>query len=741
MESSSGRPLRLVCRKDLESNRQQYQGRDYWVIKDPITLKYYRFEEEEYALLKMVDGVASPDQIKRQFDFEFAPQKITMQELYQFLGMLYRSALLLSNSPSQGVELRKRAEKARSQELRQSLTNILAIRYKGFDPDQMLGYLNRYLGWFFSWPAFFCVLMLWLAAGGLIFAQFDVFQSKLPSFQDFFAAKNWIWLALVMAGTKVIHEFGHGLACKRYGGQCHEMGVMLLVLTPCLYVNVSDSWLLKNKWHRALIAAAGMYIEFVLASMAVFIWWFSTPGIINQLALNVVFVSSVSTILFNANPLLRYDGYYILSDLLEIPNLRAKATSILQRSFGSLLLGMEARHDPFLPTQRRWMFATYSIMAALYKWVITFSIFWFVYRVLEPYGFKVIGQLIALSAIYGLVGIPLVQLYKFFSVPGRLGVVKPIRATISAVALLAIVGAVMLIPIPHYVYCDFYAQPANAENIYVDVGGALAEIYVYENEIVKEGDPLIRLYSQQLKVQLASLRTEVDTARVRLSNIKKISSVVGTGAGMESEKAARIAQQAATSSYQKRLVDEERLVVRAPISGLFLAPPRVEESKGDETSSLSQWHGSPLETRNINSYLRSSTVIGQIVPNLEELEAVLAVDQGDIEFLRVGQPVEMLVNQIPCKVYVSEVEVVTPTEMKATPKSLSSRFGGSIITKTSADGAEVPQSTKFLVRAKLRNFDQRIVPGSTGVAKIRTGTQTVGQRIMRMVYHTFQFEL
>ncbi len=166
--------------------------------------------------------------------------------------------------------------------------------------------------------------MVGLGAAGLLVTQFEAFQNKLPAFEEFFAAKNWIWLAIVMALTKVFHEFGHGLACKKFGGQCHEMGVMLLVLTPCLYANVSDSWLLPSKWKRAFIAAAGMYVELVLASVAVFVWWFSQPGMINQLALNIVFISSVSTILFNANPLLRYDGYYILSDLLEIPNLRSK---------------------------------------------------------------------------------------------------------------------------------------------------------------------------------------------------------------------------------------------------------------------------------------------------------------------------------------------------------------------------------------------------------------------------------
>ena len=174
--------------------------------------------------------------------------------------------------------------------------------------------------------------------------------------------------------TKVLHEFGHGLSCKHFGGECHEMGVMMLVLTPCLYCNVSDSWMLPNRWHRAAIGAAGMYVELVLASICTFIWWFTEPGPLNYICLNVMFICSVSTVMFNANPLLRYDGYYILSDVLEIPNLRQKASTILNRKLGAWCLGLEEPEDPFLPKRHQWLFALFTVASAVYRWVVTFSI-------------------------------------------------------------------------------------------------------------------------------------------------------------------------------------------------------------------------------------------------------------------------------------------------------------------------------------------------------------------------------
>jgi len=738
MASSSSRPLDLHLRRDLEFQRQAYQGRDYWVIKDPISLKYYRFEEEEFALMQMLDGESSPDQIKRKFDYQFAPVKISLQEIFQFIGMLYRNSLLVSELPDQGIELKRRGEKQRKAEFRQSLTNILAIRFKGFDPDHILGLLNFWFGWFFSWPAFIFALLLGISAGGLIITQFEIFQAKLPNFQEFFAAKNWIWLALAMAFTKVLHEFGHGLACKRFGGHCHEMGVMFLVLTPCLYVNVSDSWLLPSKWKRAFIAAAGMYVELVLASIAVFLWWFSQPGLVNQLSLNVIFICSVSTLLINANPLLRYDGYYILSDLLEIPNLRSKATTILQRTCGHWLLGIEARPDPFLPIRKQWLFALYSIAAAMYRWVITFSIFWFVYTVLEPYGFKIIGQLIALTSIYGLIGLPLIQLYKFFSVPGRLVTVKPIRAFASASIFAVIVAGILWIPIPHHVYCSFYVQPADAANVYVDVPGRLDAVFIQANREIESGQPIVALSSRELTFQLASMQTRLDLARTAEENVKEAMNVDPQAAARVEE--VRTAVQTASANLAKRHEDIERLVVRAPVSGYFIPPPKVAAPKS-ETGALREWFGTPLENKNIGAFLDQQTLVGQIVPDMKRMEAVLAIDQADIEFVRRDQPVEMLIHQIPGTTTHSITASISPSKMKSVPKSLSSRFGGDIVSTTDADGNDVPQSTKYLVTVPLPNPDQLIVPNSTGVAKIRAGSQTIGQRLWRLLQRTFQFEL
>ncbi len=485
--SSSSRPLGLRMRPDLIAKQQRYQGKLYWVIKDPIGLNYFRFQEEEYALLKLLDGLASLDDLKREFERQFAPEQIGLDELGQFVGMLHRSGLVIADMPGQGRQLHKRSGERQWQEFWAAASNVLAIRFKGIDPDRVLNWLDPKMKWFFNRRAVFFFSLFILSAVLLVAAQFDTFWSKLPSFQEFFKMQNWLWLGAVLGITKVLHEFGHGLSCKRCGGECHELGFMLLVLTPCLYCNVSDSWMLRNKWHRAAIGAAGMYVELVLASIATYVWWTSQPGLINQLALNTMFVCSVSTVVFNGNPLLRYDGYYILSDLLEIPNLRQKATTILSRKFGHWCLGLEEPEDPFLPQRNQVIFAIYSVASAVYSWFVTFSILWFLYKIFEPMHIEIIGEAIGIAALGGLVGRPLWKLWQYFRVPGRMEQVDKthLRVTIGVTALLLI--GICFIPLPYRIFSPLVVEARDAEDVYVEVPGRLEQLFVHPGDFVEKG--------------------------------------------------------------------------------------------------------------------------------------------------------------------------------------------------------------------------------------------------------------
>ncbi len=753
--SSSSRPLRVRVRPDLAAKRQRYQGRAYWVVKDPVGLQYYRFEEEEFAILQMLDGHASLEEIALDFEREFPPQTIRPEELLQFIGMLHRSGLVITDSPGQGVELKKLGDEKRHKQFVGSISNVLSVRFKGIDPDRLLTWLHGYFGWFFSKTCTILSLTLALSAVALILVQFDVFQSKLPSFEAFFSGRSWeMWLLLgaVLGGTKILHEFGHGLSCKHFGGECHEMGVMLLVLTPCLYCNVSDSWMLPNRWHRAAIGAAGMYVEVVLAAICTYIWWFTDDDtLLNQVCLNIMFVSSVSTILFNANPLLRYDGYYILSDILEIPNLRQKSSSILSRKLGKWCLGIEPQDDPFLPTRNQGLFALYAVSAAVYRWVVVLSILYFLNSIFEPYGLKVLGQVIALASVYGLVIQPLVTLYKYFKVPGRLGKVKRVRLAATVCLIIAVVVGVGAIPLPAHVFAHLVVQPRNAESVYIRVPGRLDSLGegIAAGAIVDKGQLLAQLRSEDLERKITQTEGQIAVAKQRLAGLRQLTYSDDEDAAADAR--GRIEQVMSTiASNEKQLSqlseDRELLTLRAPRAGVVVPPDVVTSPQRDDVD-LKTWNGTPLDPENLGAWLDKQTAGGDTTrfcwvadPNL--FEARLVIAQDDIEFVRGGQPVSIILNQAPDVRYQSKIpnDGVSPVEIDVAPPRLSSASGGPLATQPDAAGVPRPLSPHFDALVPLPK-DGRLRVGLVGTAKIAIEPRTLWQRLSRYVLKTFNFDL
>ena len=361
----AGPPVQMKMRADLTFDRMTYQGVEYWVVKEPLGQKYYQFPPHVFYLLRELDGRKTIDQLQDDYHRKYAPKRITRQELQQLLTRFHKDGLVISNVTGQGTELLKRGRKNLLMERVGQLSNILAIRYRGFDPERILNFLIRYTWWLFTPTAVIVSMAAAMIALGSVIINWTEFQSKLPGFEAFFDLRQWYLFVAVLAVTKIFHEFGHGLSCKRLGGECHEIGFMLLVLTPCLYCNVSDSWRLPNKWHRAAIGAAGMYIEIILATIATFIWWFVQPGLVQDICLQVMLISSISTILFNGNPLLRFDGYYILSDILEIPNLNQKSTKSLTTLLGRHWLGLEIPDDHLMPANRPVAFAMFTVACVL----------------------------------------------------------------------------------------------------------------------------------------------------------------------------------------------------------------------------------------------------------------------------------------------------------------------------------------------------------------------------------------
>src|SRR5438309_7828953 len=422
--------LKIKLRPDLIVQPQFYEGMTHYVVKDPIALKYFRFKISEYFLLQQFDGKNNLQDVKRAFERKYRPQTISIEDLTRFTAQLHEAGIAQVDSPEQAKVLIRRRRKNRWRKVWQFFANILYIKIPVVDPERMLTGMYPYFRWLYT-PYFntFAVGMM-LSALTLVVSQWNDFYAKLPEFQSFF---NWytifaFWCSLAI--VKVIHEFGHGLTAKHFGGEVHEMGMLFLVLTPALYCDVTDSWLLPNKWKRIWISAAGIFVECFLASIATFVWWNTEQGLLNSLCLATMFICSVNTILFNANPLLRYDGYYVASDWLEIPNLRVKSTQFFAYLMQEKVLGLEIPVQSYMPRSRRTLFVFYAIASYLYRWVVTFSILFFLYKFLQPKGLGSISATMAIGSLVPLVGMPVYQMFKFVRTPGRMRKVKKVRAAV-----------------------------------------------------------------------------------------------------------------------------------------------------------------------------------------------------------------------------------------------------------------------------------------------------------------------
>jgi putative peptide zinc metalloprotease protein len=663
--------------------------------------------------------------------------------------MLHRSGLVIAAVGGQGQQLLRRRKERRRKELVQALSNILCIRFKGFDPERCLGWLYPKVRWFFTPTAVALCLLLLLSAVAQVTVQFSTFRSRLPAFHEFFNFYNGLWLLVVLGVIKVLHEFGHGLTCKHFGGECHEMGIMILVLTPCLYCNVSDSWMLPNKWHRAAIGAGGMYVELVLAAVATWIWWLTEPGLLNHVCLNVMFVASVTTIIFNANPLLRYDGYYILADVTEIPNLRQKATSILSRKASEWLLGMEPPDDPFLPERNQVFFALYSVAATVYRWIVLASILLFLHHFFKPYRLEKIGQMIALASLWGLVVMPLYQVGKFFYVPGRLEQVKKPRMYASLAGLAGLLAAVALVPLPHSVMATMEIQPQGADQVYVDVaeGGCLAEIAdicIPPGQKVRDGQVLARLENKDLELEIAQKQAKLDQCKIQLQNLHR--------AGSSDPRAASDIPQvegtrdAIREQLDQKQKDLERLVLRARRDGTLLPPPPTPPMHSDDLEGqLPSWSGTPLERRNLGAFLKEGLLVCQ-VGDPQKLEAILVIDQSDINFVRAGQTVDLKFDELPHATLHGEISgEPSLSNLKITPQRLSAQSGGGVPSKRDPrTGVERPQDTSYQARVPLDDLGDSaglLRLGLRGQAKIHADPMSLGARLWRLVMHTFNFKL
>ncbi len=731
--TSFDRPIPYRRREDLVIAWIKYRGVKHAVIKDPLGLKYHQLSPEQYAVLDLLNGENSLKQIRAEVQTQFPTEHFSLMDVQGLVIDLQEKALLVALRLGQGPALLKAHRDNVRKKIGSTLKNPLTIQLPGWDPERVLRLMLPFTSWLFA-PKVILVLLTGVAVALLFLAsRFGEIQKTLPEFQRFFGWPNLVYLWVALAVIKVIHEFGHGLSCKYYGSECHSIGIMLLVFSPTMYCDVTDSWMLHNKWKRIMIGAAGMYFESLLSTLALIIWWNTEPGMFHYLCLNTFFVSTVSTVIFNANPLLKYDGYYMLSDFLEIPNLRQKADQISQRILAKLCLGIDLPAPAFLPDHGRFWFFTYVIASAIYRWVVFAGIITFFYTVLKPYRLQSLGILMAIITILISLGGFLWNTYKLITQPRRDSVSKP-RLFVTT-AFLGVLGYLaFFLPFPWYIEAPFTIEPDQAVHLYNQEPGFIETQSLHAGDSVKQGDAILTLANPELQ-------TRVHDARVQLAVAEAEHNVHLVTGQSEASAVSKVQLESAQKQLGKLLDQQSRLTISSPANGTLVAPPRTPGPSLEQLRErLPSWTGTPLTERNRGSYLEPQTQVGTIAPS-DKLQAVLVMDQTEREELKLNATVRLKVEGLPASVLEGQITEVSHRHLEFAPKGLSNRFQGPLVTVSDDQGREKLTSITYQAIVPLSGDPRLLRSGMRGKARVHIRDRSLGEWLWRFIQTTFQFRL
>jgi multidrug resistance efflux pump len=487
-------------RQDLILSRQEQRGTVTFIVKDPATRRFFRFGEPEEFIIRHLDGTHTQEAIQKKFVGRFEAE-LSAEALAGFVARLEGLGLL-----DDGTQIRSATPRK----------SLLYLRFKAFDPDRVLTWLLPRTQLFFTRSFLWLSLSLLFLAITLTLVNSDEIAREAPQLLRG-SSLLVTWLAMFVIGCT--HEFAHGLTCKRYGGEVREMGFMLLFFMPAFYCNVSDAWLFPKR-QRLIVLLAGVHLEILLWAIATIVWRLTPPETFpHLLALIVMGFCGIHTF-FNLNPLIKLDGYYLLSDYLEIPNLRAKAFGYLGTRIKNLWGAATQGIDEVTLRERR-IYLSYGLLASAYSFFllgfIALSFGGFLTQTYRGFGFILFT--VILMAIFKN------PLKKMFLKPlslfeQRAGRASSFKKPIKYAAALSLLVVVLFAQLELKVAGEFEVSPLHNADVYANVGGIIEEIYVREGDVVKQGQIIARLADREFRAELSKVEAEIAEKRANLNLLK-----------------------------------------------------------------------------------------------------------------------------------------------------------------------------------------------------------------------------
>ena len=730
-QSQTFPPLKVRQRPDLVAVETRHKNDSAMVVKDPIALKYHRLRPDEYFVLQMLNGQNSLEDIRIAYEARFRPTRVTHAQINQLLFRFHQSGLTLSNASLQGDRLDEKRRKDFWDRWKQHISGVLFIRFPGVDPEPLMRRIYPPIRPFLGRLGMCVAATLCIVAAVLFAGQWERFASEFPKMNDWLRFDALFMLAIVIGGTKILHELGHAITCKHFGGECHQIGPMLLVFTPALYCDTSDSWMLPSRWQRAAVGAAGIGVECFLAALATFVWAYTGPGLTHYCAMNVMLVCSVSTLLFNANPLLRYDGYYVLSDLCDVTNMAEKSRKLLASTSGSLIFGVE-EPDPEAPegSYQFWLFV-YAIAAFVYRWSLTLMILWFVSLILRPYGLESVGRLLCVFAAGGMLFTLFRTPVQFLKNPARRRLIKMKRVAISAVCAVGLIIA-SLWPLPSGLSTSARIVPRSESPLYISTAGQLAEMKVKLGDSVVEGDAVAILSNPDVQLQYVQAKGRYETQQEVVDSIRR-SQINHVDAANELPAALSLLDEL-RKQMETRKSRVDGLTLRAPASGKLIAAPRRAAPTVDADqveSRLVSWSGYPTDPENQNCLLEAGSELLSVALD-DRWDAEITLGQTQVQRINIGADVKLILESMPSKTFTGTVSDISRSRWQ--PEQNAQRRDD-----PEAVQRGQPPATSYVVRVALNPTERKFVTGATAATRITAKPISLVGRAKRLLNSIFRF--
>ncbi len=551
---------RISLRPNIKVRRQNYRGERWIVLENPFSNQFFRLRPAAYEFVARLRPERTVEEVWRECLSRFPDEAPGQEAVLQLLSQLYFGNLLQYDRAEDSAQLFDRFKKRRQREMTMRLLNIMFMRFPLLDPDRFLVKTLPWVGKLISPLG----ALLWLGVvGWALKLVADHWPVLWASGQGVLAPDNLLLLYTALVVVKTLHEFGHAYFCRKFGGEVHVMGILLMIFTPVPYMDATSSWGFRSRWKRVLVGFAGMIVEVFVAGIATIVWASTGEGTLHSLAYNMMFIASVSTIIFNLNPLLRYDGYYILSDLVGIPNLAQRSNRQLRHLFEHYVFGVKQSESPTDSRAEAWALVVYGLASGVYRVIVFSGVLLFVAD-----RFLILGMLMAGVCAITWVLVPVGKYVNYLASSPRLDRVRPRAVAVTAGLAAGLTVLLGIIPFPYHFRAPGVVQAEQRTAVSTGVTGTVAQLLTPPGTAVKRDQGLVLLSNPELEMEMADARARwaESEARLRLALERATADL----------KPLQSRLVAVSNRIEKLNQDREALVVKARHDGVWVAPGLLE---------------------------------------------------------------------------------------------------------------------------------------------------------------------